>query len=89
MLVYNFKKLVGSNDKSIIVWDMTGNITFDSELDQYNLHSNEQVRENGLFENNNENLETVTLLDKIDDIAEGAINSCCFYGKDLLAIGSG
>ncbi|CAH1113976.1 unnamed protein product [Psylliodes chrysocephalus] len=79
----------GSNDKSIIVWDMTGNITFDSELDQYNLHSNEQVRENGLFENNNENLETVTLLDKIDDIAEGAINSCCFYGKDLLAIGSG
>ncbi|CAG9853569.1 unnamed protein product [Phyllotreta striolata] len=79
----------GSNDKSIIVWDMTGNLTVDSELNQFNFHGTDQATENHLIENNNDNANMVTLLEKVDDIAEGTINSCCFYGKDLLAIGSG
>lgn len=37
-------------------------------------------------ENNNNEVE---LLEKLDDISDGAINSCCFYGSDLLATGSG
>lgn len=36
-------------------------------------------------ENNNE----VDLLEKLDDISDGAINSCCFCGKDILATGAG
>lgn len=32
--------------------------------------------------------ETVQLIEKIDDISDSAINSCCFYDNDLLATGS-
>lgn len=53
-----------------------------------NPHANGAV-ERQLMENTDVENNECTLLDKIDDIFEGGVNSCCFYGKDLLATGSG
>ncbi|XP_066142356.1 WD repeat, SAM and U-box domain-containing protein 1-like isoform X2 [Euwallacea fornicatus] len=74
----------GSNDKLVIVWDLTGTITEDTEMFvPLAINGNEtQLVENSV---NND----CVLLEKIDDIFEGGVNSCCFYGKDLLATGSG
>ncbi|KAJ8955720.1 hypothetical protein NQ318_008592 [Aromia moschata] len=77
----------GSNDKMVIIWDLMGNLSLDSELfHQWSLSSG--TREMQLSENDASTNE-VTLLEKIDDITEGAINSCCFFKNDMLATGSG
>ncbi|KAL1513281.1 hypothetical protein ABEB36_002707 [Hypothenemus hampei] len=79
----------GSNDKMVLVWDLTGNITQDSDLftsfPSWNNSGNveRQVAENAVDNNQ------CTLVEKIDDIFEGGVNSCCFHGNDLLATGSG
>lgn len=64
-----------------------GHLSLDSELNHFVNHNG--LTETRLMENNDVNDNEVTLLEKIDDIAEGAINSCSFYQKDLLATGSG
>ncbi|KAJ8966312.1 hypothetical protein NQ314_003577 [Rhamnusium bicolor] len=81
----------GSNDKLIIIWDLTGNLSLDSELfhQTLSIQNTNGIHEFQLTENTDVNANEVTLLEKIDDIAEGAINSCCFFGNDLLATGSG
>ncbi|KAG5863145.1 WD repeat, partial [Gonioctena quinquepunctata] len=81
----------GSNDKQVILWDLTGNLTLDTELMPYRITVTEieAISESQLAENNDSDENKVTLLEKMDDISEGAINSCCFYGRNLLATGSG
>lgn len=64
-----------------------GHLTLDSELNHFANFNG--LTESSLMENNDVNDNEVTILEKIDDIAEGAINSCTFYQKDLLATGSG
>ncbi|CAH1163015.1 unnamed protein product [Phaedon cochleariae] len=81
----------GSNDKQVIVWDLKGNLTLDSELNHFRTISAfaDGVSENQMAENVDPNGNKVTLLEKLDDVAEGTINSCSFYGNSLLATGSG
>ncbi|KAJ8924304.1 hypothetical protein NQ315_007097 [Exocentrus adspersus] len=80
----------GSNDRLILVWDLTGNLSLESELfhQSISLNSVNGIPELQLTESD-ENSNGAVLLEKIDDIAEGAINSCCFFDKHLLATGSG
>ncbi|XP_056633756.1 WD repeat, SAM and U-box domain-containing protein 1-like [Diorhabda sublineata] len=77
----------GSNDKSIIIWDTTDNLTLESDLNQPNNYF-DRISENDLFQDDNNDNNKVTLIEKIDDLVDGSINSCCFHGKRLLAIGS-
>nr|CAI5824458.1 unnamed protein product [Callosobruchus analis] len=81
----------GSNDKLIHVWDLSGNLTLDSELShsRNSLSGESGLHESVLAENLDSNANEVVLLEKNDEVAEGAVNSCHFHGKDLLAIGSG
>ncbi|GJQ86807.1 hypothetical protein Trydic_g5595 [Trypoxylus dichotomus] len=81
----------GSNDKSVIVWDLSGRLSCDLELNK------NQSLWNNMTQNSQEihvvrdaetNDNTATLLEKADDIAEAAINSCQFYNDTLLATGS-
>lgn len=70
---------------------MTGTLTKDSVLDRFRLSlpNVAGIHENQLVANPDINENDVKLVEKIDDIAEGAINSCNFYGKRILATGSG
>lgn len=72
-----------------MVTDLTGNLTLESDLNHYRntLHYSGQISEAQLSEND-AYCNKIILLEKIDDISEGAINSCCFYKRDLLATGS-
>ncbi|XP_076268665.1 WD repeat, SAM and U-box domain-containing protein 1-like isoform X2 [Rhynchophorus ferrugineus] len=79
----------GSNDKMIIVWDLTGNVTLASELFTSILSPNNGAIEMQLTQSGNTENGDVVLLEKIDDVYEGGVNSCSFYGTDLLATGSG
>lgn len=45
--------------------------------------------ETQIMDNPNRLSSECSLLEKIDDIFEGGVNSCCFNGKELLATGSG
>lgn len=74
------------------VWDLSGGLNIDSPLSK---HQTQQTVNSGnvqedhvlrFAENNNNEIE---LLEKLDDISDGAINSCNFCGTDLLATGSG
>ncbi|CAG9766318.1 unnamed protein product [Ceutorhynchus assimilis] len=79
----------GSNDKLVIVWDLTGNITLESDLFMPLVSPDTNgVMERQLAHNDEQNNEC-HLLEKLDDIFEAGVNSCCFHGKDLLATGSG
>ncbi|XP_072396788.1 WD repeat, SAM and U-box domain-containing protein 1-like [Diabrotica undecimpunctata] len=78
----------GSNDKNIIIWDTTDSLTLDSEMNQYS-HNGDRISETHLFPIENDNANIVMLLEKLDDVLEGSVNSCCFSGKNLLALGSG
>ncbi|CAH1966828.1 unnamed protein product [Acanthoscelides obtectus] len=81
----------GSNDKLIIIWDLSGNLTLDSELrHSHNSVSGESgLHESALAQNLDSSANEVVVLEKNDEVADGAVNSCHFHGKDLLAIGSG
>ncbi|XP_019872433.2 WD repeat, SAM and U-box domain-containing protein 1 isoform X2 [Aethina tumida] len=81
----------GSNDKLLIVWDISGNITTDSELFHQELTYNVPGTPDEMHLVNMSDCDEneVKLLEKIDDISDGAINSCCFYGNEMLATGSG
>lgn len=73
-----------------MIWDLTGNITLDSHLvKSFALIGNalQNLQEMQVVKNA-ESSETFELLEKIDDISEGAINSCNFFGNTLLATGS-
>nr|XP_023030381.1 WD repeat, SAM and U-box domain-containing protein 1-like isoform X1 [Leptinotarsa decemlineata]XP_023030382.1 WD repeat, SAM and U-box domain-containing protein 1-like isoform X1 [Leptinotarsa decemlineata]XP_023030383.1 WD repeat, SAM and U-box domain-containing protein 1-like isoform X1 [Leptinotarsa decemlineata] len=80
----------GSNDRQVIIWDLTGKISTDTELSPFKVTvaNAEAISESHLAQNNN-NEDKIALLEKMDDISEGAINSCSFHGRDLLATGSG
>ncbi|XP_050306256.1 WD repeat, SAM and U-box domain-containing protein 1-like isoform X2 [Anthonomus grandis grandis] len=78
----------GSNDKLVIIWDLTGNITLETDL-VMPLVSPSGAVETQLAENSVGQSSECELLEKIEDIFDGGVNSCCFYGKDLLATGSG
>nr|XP_022921310.1 WD repeat, SAM and U-box domain-containing protein 1-like [Onthophagus taurus]XP_022921311.1 WD repeat, SAM and U-box domain-containing protein 1-like [Onthophagus taurus] len=83
----------GSNDKNINVWDTEGQFNINSELVKSYTHLipfiQNGVQESQVIRNDEEIRESsVMLLEKFSDLAEAAINSCCFYGNDLLAIGS-
>lgn len=86
---YQKKGSAGSNDKSVSVWDISGELDVDSHLGKHPAENGEGIQEDHVLrfaENNNNH---VKLLEKLDDISDGAINSCCFSGVDLLATGSG
>lgn len=78
----------------LIVWDLMGNLTLDSEftkphMQNYSTSTHlESIKEQDFVRNAETGNSEVTLLEKLDDIAEGAINSCCF-SQNILAIGSG
>lgn len=80
--------LVGSNDRQVIVWDLNGNLSLDCEIVKHQktngssdyVHSEVHV---------SQNVDNMQLLEKIDDLADGSINSCCFHPNGLLVIGSG
>lgn len=75
----------------MIVWDINGNLTLDSELVKVH-HQLSGLVHNGVQESrlieNAELDQNVRLIEKIDDISDSAINTCCFYDEDLLATGS-
>ncbi|KAF5304695.1 hypothetical protein FQA39_LY09472 [Lamprigera yunnana] len=80
----------GSNDKTIIVWGLTEGITLESRLVKpFALVANalNNIQELQVVKNA-ESSENFELVEKMDDVAEGAINSCNFHGNNLLAIGS-
>ncbi|CAH0551749.1 unnamed protein product [Brassicogethes aeneus] len=82
----------GSNDKMLIIWNINGTLTTDSELFHQeisvsNLIGQPQELQMVQFSETGDN--EAKLIEKIDDIADGAINSCCFFGNDVLATGSG
>ncbi|XP_030764890.1 WD repeat, SAM and U-box domain-containing protein 1-like isoform X2 [Sitophilus oryzae] len=79
----------GSNDKVLIVWDLTGNIDLDTELFAPISSPNGGVFEVQMSQSSNLDNNDPVLLEKIDDIFEGGVNSCCFHGTNLLATGSG
>ncbi|KAK9884031.1 hypothetical protein WA026_004964 [Henosepilachna vigintioctopunctata] len=78
----------GSNDRQIIIWDLNGNLSVQSELVKYlptqsntdNCHPEVHVAQN---------MESMEIIEKMEDVADGSINSCCFYKNLLLGIGSG
>ncbi|XP_076388517.1 WD repeat, SAM and U-box domain-containing protein 1 isoform X2 [Megachile rotundata] len=85
----------GSNDKSVIVWDLTGNLTFDSELARHSApvlfsDNNEQNAdyEQSVMKNAETSINDVRLIKKLDEHA-GAVNSVALYGNRLIASGSG
>ncbi|XP_063919485.1 WD repeat, SAM and U-box domain-containing protein 1-like isoform X2 [Zophobas morio] len=82
----------GSNDKLILVWDLSGNLTTDSELVKP-LHLSQNyiggIPELQLMTNAESNDNEVKLLEKIDDISDGAINCCSFNNNGVLATASG
>lgn len=49
---------------------------------------NNDVQENAMIQNA-ESDDDVKLLEMVDDIADGAINACRFFGNAILATGSG
>lgn len=78
----------GSNDRQIIVWDLNGNLSLDSEIVKHqktNVNSDQMHPEVHVTQN----VENMVLLEKIDDFSDGSINSCCFHSNDLLVVGSG
>ncbi|XP_044265114.1 WD repeat, SAM and U-box domain-containing protein 1-like isoform X1 [Tribolium madens] len=82
----------GSNDKLILVWDLTGNLTTESELVKplrLSFNSVGTIPEFQLMRNAESNDNEVKLLEKIDDVSEGAINCCAFNNSGILATGSG
>lgn len=80
----------GSNDKAVIIWDLLGHVSMDTELFMPIISPNANgVVEMQLMQNSDIDLNECKLLEKIDDVFEGGLNSCCFYGKDMLATGSG
>lgn len=89
----------GSNDRSVIVWDLTGNnLTLDSKLvrqpaalsqSAIDNQDNDPANQEQKFVNYAENSgNDVTLIATLDDHG-GAVNSVAFYGNNLLASGSG
>lgn len=92
------KGFSGSNDKSVLVWDLTGAVTLDSVLAQSlvvqngghaALNNSGDVQEHNVVRYAETNDNDVHLLEKLDDIADGAINSCCFCGTNVLATAGG
>ncbi|XP_018335073.1 nuclear distribution protein nudF [Agrilus planipennis] len=80
----------GSNDKSVLVWDVNGNLTLDSQIVKLSTvlqgaFENTAANELRLAENVGI---TFTLVEKLDDIAEAAINSCHFSVNNILVTGS-
>ncbi|XP_044744374.1 WD repeat, SAM and U-box domain-containing protein 1-like isoform X2 [Coccinella septempunctata] len=78
----------GSNDRQIIVWDVNGSLSLDSEIAKHqktNGNSDHLSPEAHVAQN----VENMELLEKIDDLADGSINSCCFHSNNRLGIGSG
>lgn len=77
----------------MIVWDLTGTLNCDSELIKNSTHwsnmiQSSRVQESTVVRDAETSDNNVSLLEKVDDIAEASINSCQFYGDDLLATGS-
>lgn len=68
------------------MWDLTGTLTLDSHLSK---HQTTDVQEDSVLRLAETNNNEIELLEKLDDISDGAINSCNFCGRDLLATGSG
>jgi WD40 repeat protein len=86
----------GSNDKLILVWDLTGSLTTDSELvkplrlsQTVSKFVTDGIPEMQLMRNAENNDNDVKMLEKIDDISDGAINCCSFNNSGVLATGSG
>lgn len=86
---YHKKGSTGSNDKSILIWDLSGTLKIDSQLRKHSIEDGEGVQEDNVLRYAEGNSNDVELLEKLDDISDGAINSCSFCGTDLLATGSG
>lgn len=81
------KGSTGSNDKLVLVWDLTGHVTANTEL--FVPLFSPDVVEGHMIENTGlRGSDECVLLEKVDNFESG-VNSCCFYGKDLLATGSG
>lgn len=74
------------------MWDLSGNLTTDSELVKP-LHLSQNyiggIPELQLMTNAESNDNEVKLLEKIDDISDGAINCCSFNNNGVLATASG
>lgn len=86
------KGSTGSNDKLLLVWDLTGDLTFQSEFNKphmlhYSTHLGD-IEEQVVVRNAETGSNKVILLEKLDDISEGAVNSCSFF-QNILAIGCG
>jgi WD40 repeat protein len=91
-----FEGSTGSNDKLILVWDLTGSLTTDSELvkplrlsQTVSKFVTDGIPEMQLMRNAENNDNDVKMLEKIDDISDGAINCCSFNNSGVLATGSG
>lgn len=95
-----FRLLAGSNDKSTIIWSLSENITLKTEFvkpseilsalnniqyDPDNVRESDVIRHARNQQNDNE----VKLIEVLDDISEGSINSCKFFGNNKLVTGSG
>lgn len=89
----------GSNDRSVIVWDLTGNnLTIDSKLgrhsdqilsiDEKNSDNIDEVKERKVVNYVENSGQDVKLLSTLDDHG-GAVNSVAFRGNDMLASASG
>lgn len=76
------------------VWDLHGRLDIASDVTRSVFHNTSFELDNGIEEHRvvqhaEDDNTDVILIQKMDDIADGAINSCCFHGLDILATGSG
>ncbi|OXU21700.1 hypothetical protein TSAR_012428 [Trichomalopsis sarcophagae] len=86
----------GSNDKRVIVWDLTGNLSLDSELVRHSsvkLQNNEKlektlIQETEVVKHAETSGNDVKLIQRLDD-HNGAVNSVAMFGNRLIASGSG
>ncbi|CAB0039709.1 unnamed protein product, partial [Trichogramma brassicae] len=83
----------GSNDKKVIVWDLTGNLSLDSEVLRHNggvkLHNSEKslIQETDVVKHAETSGNDVKLIQKLDE-HNGAVNSVCMFGNRLVASAS-
>ncbi|TGZ53321.1 WD repeat, SAM and U-box domain-containing protein 1 [Temnothorax longispinosus] len=85
----------GSNDKSVIAWDLAGNLTIDSELSRnvgtkwfVNDPEKSTMHEHDLMRNVETYANEVRLIQRLEE-HNGAVNSVAFHRNNLLASASG
>lgn len=73
----------GSNDKSVIIWDITGNVTLDYEFVKSAALTNDNMQENAVAKLGENRENDVTLLQHVRNVHSISIN-CCDINKNMI-----